>query len=452
MAVWSEVAISDIRPDRCDAEYFKNDYLAIINMLYSTGSCSNLGKLFKIINRGDKADYKEEGLIPVLRSVNIRELGFNNIRQEYVPEEYYDKKTRGHVVRDDIMITSTGTGTLGRTSIWYKNTKAYNVPENSFLREPINIDPYMVAIFLNTDYGIQQLFQHQRGSSGQLHLYPVDIKRVIIPECLFPHQKEIGDYLREAFDLHDQSKSLYNQVQELFEQELELDKLIFEKPVGYEVGISEAVISARFDSEHFFPEFKNMKVLLQKKRELTSLARQLTFCGRGRQPLYTKIGTKVINSKHVLANKVILKGNRFAELNPLETLNIGYGDVIINGTGRGPIGRAAAYLEREASVPDNHITILRCDKLDPVYLAVFLNSKAGKLQVEKYQRGSSGQIELYPFDIKKFLRWDAPSRLQKKIRNLHEKALFAGKESQQLLEQAKNRVEQLIEEAAEKNG
>ena len=81
-------------------------------------------------------------------------------------------------------------------------------------------------------------------------------------------------------------------------------------------------------------------------------------------------------------------------------------------------------------------------------LSVFLNSKAGQLQVEKYQRGSSGQIELYPFDIRKFLIWDAPQSLQSEIRNLYDKAFSLEKESKNLLEQAKQRVEELIEEAA----
>jgi type I restriction enzyme M protein len=71
------------------------------------------------------------------------------------------------------------------------------------------------------------------------------------------------------------------------------------------------------------------------------------------------------------------------------------------------------------------------------------------MQVEMHQRGSSGQLELYPFDIRKFLVWDAPSDLQCEIRRLHDMAAKEEHQSQELLEQAKARVEQLVKEAVQ---
>jgi hypothetical protein len=72
------------------------------------------------------------------------------------------------------------------------------------------------------------------------------------------------------------------------------------------------------------------------------------------------------------------------------------------------------------------------------------------MQVEMHQRGTSGQLELYPFDIRKFLIWPAPKPLQKELRELHDKAAASENESKRLLNEAKARVEQLIEEAAKR--
>ena len=119
----------------------------------------------------------------------------------------------------------------------------------------------------------------------------------------------------------------------------------------------------------------------------------------------------------------------------------------MNGTGRGTIGRVAPYLVDEQAIPDNHVTILRSPTLDPAYLSFYLNSQAGQLQVEMHQRGTSGQLELYPYDIRKFLVWVAPEAFQKKIRNLYDQAAASERRSKELLDQAKTRVEQLIEEA-----
>ena len=61
-----------------------------------------------------------------------------------------------------------------------------------------------------------------------------------------------------------------------------------------------------------------------------------------------------------------------------------------------------------------------------------------------HQRGTSGQLELYPFDIRKFLIWPAPEEFQQEVRELYDMATAAQRKSEQLLEQARARVEQLI--------
>jgi hypothetical protein len=103
MAVWNTVNLTDIRPDRCDAEYFRKDYKENLKFLEKTGATTTLGRLFKKIERGEKPEYQEVGPIPVLRSVNIRELGFNDTRQEYVTDSFYNKKYKPHfeIIEDD---------------------------------------------------------------------------------------------------------------------------------------------------------------------------------------------------------------------------------------------------------------------------------------------------------------------------------------------------------------
>jgi len=71
----------------------------------------------------------------------------------------------------------------------------------------------------------------------------------------------------------------------------------------------------------------------------------------------------------------------------------------------------------------------------------------GELQVENRQRGTSGQLDLYPFDIRRFKVWVAPESLQRPIRDLYDQAATE-RRSSELLDQATTRVEQLIEAAA----
>jgi type I restriction enzyme M protein len=221
---------------------------------------------------------------------------------------------------------------------------------------------------------------------------------------------------------------------------------------------------------------------LEEKVELVPLSHLLTLNQRGKQPVYSNpksvagsdrpqslaqqqtnsesdfgllyieneedsgSGLLVVNSKHVREGEVILTSNRSAYLPQAKnSLTIQTNDVLINGTGVGTIGRCAPYLYDSDALPDNHVTILRTNLLDPVYLSIYLNSIIGKLQVEKYFKGSSGQIELYPKDINQFLVWNAPKPVQRKIRDNVEASHKQREQSKQLLEIAKIGVEKAIE-------
>ena len=169
---------------------------------------------------------------------------------------------------------------------------------------------------------------------------------------------------------------------------------------------------------------------------------------RGKQPQYAETGLPVINSKHVLKNEVRLNEDNAFAITSDDALKIENGDVLVNGTGVGTIGRAAAYLYDEPALPDNHVTILRprSGSIDPIYLSVFLNTIAGQWQVEKYLRGSSGQIELYPTDIAQFKICLAQDSVQQEIHSLVIGAFSARRQAHILLEAAKRAVEIAIEE------
>lgn len=139
-------------------------------------------------------------------------------------------------------------------------------------------------------------------------------------------------------------------------------------------------------------------------------------------------------------------GNRVAMAGS-NAMKIKQGDVLMNGTGVGTIGRAAPFLHDAEALPDNHVTILRpqAGAIDPVYLSVYLNSLAGQYQVSKWLRGSSGQIELYPNDIAQFLVWIAPTEVQQAIRKAIDDAFAAKRKATRLLDAAKYAVEIAIE-------
>ena len=452
MAVWDIINLKQIRPDRFDAEYFRQDYIRNISFLSQTGSTDTIGSLFRIVDRGEKAEYDISGTIPVLRSVNIRNLGFNSTRTENVTEEFYKKKSKGQIKKADILITSTGTGTLGRAGIWTKEEKAFNVPENSFLRGARGIDPFCVVAFLNTNYGIDQFFQNQRGSSGQLHLYPNDIKRIIIPTVILGTNNGIGLKIRHAFDKESISDSLYTQATQLLEQELGLRYLQLNSLKSFSTKFNSVVLSQRLDSNHYMPKFKQLIEHIKSNFHYSFLGNMTSKNTRGVQPKYILGGDKkVVTSQHITS--VHLK---FDELETTSEsffsnsseAHIKYGDILIYTTGA-YVGQTNSYLLEDIALASNHVNILRLKtmEIDPVYVAIVLNSTVGKLQTEMHIRGSA-QAELYPSDLSKFIIPLLDKHVMKEIGDFVRKSFNALKESKILIEQAKSEVETLIKNAA----
>jgi type I restriction enzyme M protein len=446
MAVWSVASLqSIIDTRRIDADHYRPEYLRTTALL----SWAPLLKQFvqEIIHPAEfSRRYSDDGWT-VVRTQNVRPLRMDfDSNEVFLSEKVATALNKNHLRSGDILITRTGAN-FGQCSLFYAEEQPALATSHTFIvRVNEKIDSAYLTLFLNTTQGRQLIDRGMYGSS-QPEIAPRFLLRIPTPRFAEPIETELAVMVRNAYGLRKKSISLYKQAQHLLESELGMKKLNSQKPVGYTTRCSELEQSRRLDPEHFNPAFHNLVAHLPDHINLVPFGSLLSFCQRGTQPIYSKHGMLVVNSKHVQPNKVILEGNRAARANPISEFQIRHGDVLMNGTGRGTLGRVAPYLTEGPAMPDNHVTILRSQTLDPAYLSFYLNSQAGQLQVEMHQRGTSGQLELYPFDIRKFLVWVAPETIQKEIRKLYDQAAASEQLSKSLLDRAKTRVEQLIEEA-----
>ncbi|SBT03697.1 hypothetical protein ACCAA_110067 [Candidatus Accumulibacter aalborgensis] len=393
--------------------------------------------------------YASDG-VPFLRCVDIVDFPLISPDQPFarLPASFADEhSTIRSLHAGDVVISKVGTPC-------YAALLAEDMPPSAMTRTVLGmsqidqsvIDPYYLIAFLRSRHGFDQLMRERELTiQYQLTLERTRKIKVYVPERQV--QEIVGDMVRRYYRALRASVAASSSARHMIEAALGLDKLALHKPVGYTAQLSEVEESRRLDAEHYFPAFRAFRGGLPAGLALSPLSGHLDFCQRGRQPAYVTTGLPVINSKHVQQNRVIEEDNRFALANPDANLQIRFGDTLLNGTGRGTLGRAAPYLGDKLAVPDNHVTIIRSASLDPVFLSLYLNSAAGQMQVEMHQRGTSGQLELYPSDIRRFLVWAAPTGFQREVRDLHDKAAMAERESRRLLEEAKTRVEQLIEAA-----
>jgi type I restriction enzyme S subunit len=449
MAVWSESTLIDaLMNRRIDSEFFRPTH---IYAEQQTRKCNteDLGRLGRFIpgpfgSAFHVKNYDFQSRYRYLRGRDIKPFFILDNDNRYIPEEDFKRLKDYEIQPNDLMISVVGT--LGNVAICTSSESPAIFSCKSTLFRSYGTDPYYLLAYLNCNQGQLCLLRRQRGAV-QTGLNIEDLRTLPIPRFKNQVESEIASRIQLSHKALCDSKKQYAKAQHLLESELGLDKLSFQKPVGYTAQFSEIEHSRRLDPEHFYPAFHNLVAQLPDHINLVPLGTQLNYCQRGKQPVYSNQGLLVINSKHVQPNKVVLEGNRTAFANPVTELQILYGDILMNGTGRGTLGRVAPYLIDGQALPDNHVTILRSPALDPAFLSFYLNSQAGQLQVEMHQRGTSGQLELYPFDIRKFLVWVAPDTFQKEIRNLYDQAAASEQRSKELLLQAKTRVEQLIEKA-----
>lgn len=369
----------------------------------------------------------------------------------HISETIHKRMVRTRVQDKDVLLNIVGAtlDVIGRTAFVVDFKSEANITQAMVLLRCQNelVLPGYLFAFLNTRFGQDQIARYAR-PTGQYNLNNSEVAHLSIPLLRIKDQLEIEQCLLTASAKQDEATKLYHQAVDRLSKAIYVRKFENYQPVvGYCSTLAKVLSSWRFDAEHFYPAFDAFRRNLPRDVQLEPLSHFLSYCQRGIQPCYSSVGIRVVNSKHVHANQVILNGNRLAKECDDHNQQIRYGDLLMNGTGRGTLGRAAAYLDPEVAVPDNHVTILRVNDLDPVFLAMYLNTLAGQLQVEIHQRGSSGQLELYPNDMKKFLIWNAPKSFQQEIRDLYERSASAASESQRFLIHAKSRVEQIIEKA-----
>lgn len=192
----------------------------------------------------------------------------------------------------------------------------------------------------------------------------------------------------------------------------------------------------RIDSEFFWKTdlIIRDKLVAMQSEYLSSL---VSFNSRYSQPEYNDLSSlKIINSQYIR--------NDFIDY---ENAKSGYGKIVpkeailINSTGVGTLGRVNINLLNINFSIDSHINVLITkdkDRLNPCYLMIFLQTKYGQSQINRYYSGTSGQIEIYPRDFNNFLIPLLPMDFQLEIQKLVKDSHFALEQSKELYKEAQN--------------
>lgn len=224
-------SISDISVQgRMDSEFFHPHYARIRSALGRSGR--RLADIVASFDKGTQPEeYVSDGEIVVVKSKQVTTKGIAIEKCERARAVTWNDRG-ARLAPDDLVINSTGRGTLGRAAVFnvggVKAVAAVDLVIAHLRRELV--DPEYVALFLNSPVGLAQTEQFQTGSSGQLHLYPQHFAEFIIflpmtrdgkPDLKW--QESLGDQVRQSFSAAIQARRRLEEAIQLIENAINPD-------------------------------------------------------------------------------------------------------------------------------------------------------------------------------------------------------------------------------------
>jgi len=436
---------------RLDAEYYQSEYLSLISKIKSQKS-KFLGEIGKVAyGTTPQGGIFEQSGIPFIRSQNFSNLLVDTSDLVFCTKEFHQQNKKSAIQPGDILFAAVG-ATIGEVTIVQDEIEEGNINQN-IARVRItdkSINPYFAGFFFASRPGQLQIERLITGNA-QPYLNSEQIKSFIIPVLPVEQQREIADYFQKIQNQIKISQDLYSQAENLLLEELGLKNFKIEDDLFYIVNLSEVKSAHRADAEYFQPKYERLISKIKYKMEkLNNLLLPKKGIKKGIEigsEQYQEEGKLFIRVSNLSKHGLVERDQKYLSEALYQKLKKDFepkvGEILLTKDATPGI----AYLLKEPieGIIAGGILRLRVKPdIDPEYLALVINSIAGQMQVEK-DTGGSVIFHWRPDQIKNLLIPILPKPTQQKIADLVQKSHEARKKAKQLLEEAKRKVEELIE-------
>lgn len=134
---------------------------------------------------------------------------------------------------------------------------------------------------------------------------------------------------------------------------------------------------------------------IPKEWKIATLSGVCSSISRGITPKYAEKSDQIIlNQKCIRDHQVSLAPSRYHVPKKVNEKWLQYGDILVNSTGQGTLGRTAQWYHEELNITvDSHVTIVRPQEPNLIYyIGQFIMGK--EYEIESMASGSTGQTEL----------------------------------------------------------
>jgi len=311
--------------------------------------------------------------------------------------------------------------------------------------------PGYVATYLCSRLG-QGLADRERTEQMNPYLPVGLLGSLLIPYLPDHAQDEIDRIVRDKLQKEALAARLYREAEEILSGELGLGQLDLSHPVGHEARLSEVRAARRFDGGYFMPRYRQLHGLLSQFRPvrlgtLCCLTKGIevgsaAYVENGilfvRVSTLTPFGVRPGPSEKYISHELyeLLKPN----FKPC------IGEILLSKDGTPGIAHLVDR-EIEGIISGGIVRLSDFAGIDPAYLEAVINSQACQLQIK--QEGSGALIAHWK--TSKIMRLLIPrlgETTEERIAELVRRAKETHREAAVLLETAKRRVEELIEQEA----
>lgn len=427
---------------RLDAEYYQPEYLKLVGNLNKIGTiaikevATNPKRKFRP-QKGELFEYIE------ISEVDLLTGEYNKVK--ILGEDAPDRAQ--WVVKQDDVIVSTVRPIRNAVSLIKEDVKNLVCSSGFAVLKPEKIEPEYLFVYLKSRPIVKLLDRKTTAT-----MYPaITIEDLLETKIYLGDQKfrdEIKNQVIEAQKKLENSKSLYFQAEDLLFEELRLKDFRSEEELSYIVNLSEIKSTHRADAEYFQPKYEKL-ILKIKKFKLKPLG-ELVLIKKGIEPgskQYQEDGRLFIRVSNISKFGINENDQKYLLEGLYQNLKNNYqpeaGEILLTKDATPGI----AYVIKESIegiIASGTLRLKLKEKIEPEYLALVINSIVGQIQVE---RDISGSIIVHwrPEQIKNCLIPILPKSAQQKIADLVKKSHQARLKTEQLLEQAKQKVEEMIE-------
>lgn len=448
MTVWSVVKKSELEGlTRLDAEFYQPKYLKYVKQFENGFKIGDLVK--KIIHPKEITRiYSNEGFLFFLAQ-NIRNNYINWHIQKRMPNCNKPSINRNKLLHGDVVVVRSGVN-YGDTTYFENIREEVFASADVLVIRPNKIKGAYLATFLNTKQG-KNLLKRIGYGAAQPHITPSAIKEIKIPIFSEDFVKDICSLISRSKYLKNLSNELYKQAEQILLEESGLKDLDLKDDLFYTTTLKKVKENDRMDAEYYIPKYEELIAHIRNYKNgycgLLDITQNITI---NYDPLKEGERFRYIELSNIQASIGVIenaKRLRTEDAPSRAKRKLKKGDVIVSSI-KGSLDKTAMVVsDFDGAFASNGFFQFRAKSVNPAYLTLLVKSDIVYLQL--FKEASGAILSAVPKESLKNiiipkLEKNIQEEISKLVQNAHEKYY----KSKLLLEQAKHKVEEMIEKEA----